>query len=113
MAPSKTTLSFKRGDTFKRDFQIVDPKNDFAPIPIVGWTILCQIRYSDTFIAQVDVTVTDDALGEFTLSMDPVVTETISPRTYQCDVEFQMPNGEKSSSETFYVSVKRDVTSNV
>ena len=107
---NRSSLKFKRGDSFKRDIQLTDPNKNNTPVSIENWTISCQIRYSSSLAASVTVTVTDAALGEFTLSMDPSITELLVPRTYQCDVEFFLLNGEKVSSETFNIIVEKDIT---
>ncbi len=104
------TMTFKRGDTFKRDIQLTDPNNDNTPISIEDWTIRCQLRYANTLAAEVVVEVTDAAQGEFTLSMPSTLTETLNPRTYHCDVEFYLPDESKVSSETFHLVVEKDVT---
>ncbi len=112
MATDETyTLSFKRGDTFKRDIKLTDPNNDDAAIPITGWTIKAQLRYGGLLAAELEVIITDDVEGEFTLRLLPAVTEELDPRTYKCDVEFVMLDTSKVSSQTFNVVVEEDVTS--
>ena len=53
---------------------------------------------------------TNDLTGEFTLYLTKEVTANLQPRTYKCDVEFIMLDGETVSSKTFDVIVERDYT---
>ena len=106
------SMKFKRGDTFKRDVQLTDSNNDNLPIPITDWDIRCQLRYGNVLAADVNVEITDAAAGEFTLSMASILTETLNPRTYHCDVEFYLPDVSKVSSQTFHIIVEKDVTFN-
>lgn len=103
-----TTITHKRGDTFAINCTI---ENQGVAVDVTNWTIACQARADDDTILQTfTVTITDAAAGLFTVSATPAQSELWSIGNYSVDIEFIDGSGEVNSTETFILSVIRDIT---
>lgn len=102
------TITHKRGDTFVLSCTL---ENEGVPVDITGWTIASQVRdNSDQLLQALTVTVTSATGGAFDLSATPAETETWGVQQYLCDIEFIDQTGEVNSTDTFTLSVLRDIT---
>jgi len=102
------TISHKRGDTF---FLSSSLEQDGNPIDISTWIISCQARKTDdTLVQDFTVTVTDAASGDFTISATDAETELWPIGTLEVDIEFIEAGPVVSSTETFFISVVKDIT---
>lgn len=102
------TITHKRGDTFAIACTI---ENAGVPVDITGWTVASQARANDDTVLQTfTVTVTDATTGSFSISATSTQTELWSLGTYSVDIEFIDGDGEVNSTETFTLSVIRDIT---
>lgn len=103
-----TTITHKRGDTFELSCTL---ENEGVAVDITNFTITSQMRQTDdTLLQALTVTKTDAANGAFTLSATPAETELWGVQNYDCDIEFIEGGGEVNSSETFIISVIKDIT---
>jgi len=102
------TITHKRGDTFELSCNL---ENEGADVDITNFTITSQIRQQDdTLLQALTVTKTDAANGLFTLSATATQTEAWEPANYDCDIEFIDGSGDVYSSQTFTVTVVKDIT---
>ena len=100
-----TTLSIKRGDTFLYTASLSD---DAGPTNITGWTIASQVRDdNDALVATLNVTVTNAALGQFTVRHDDT---SAWPARLVWDLQYTDAAGVVRSTETIVLSVMADVT---
>ena len=103
-----TTITHKRGDTFELSSTI---ENAGVGVDITSWTISSQARdEADAVLQTFTVTKTDAANGAFTVSATAAQTELWPIGSYQMDIEFIEGGGEVNSTETFTLSVLRDIT---
>lgn len=103
-----TTITHKRGDTFSLACTV---ENAGVPVNITSWTITSQARdAADTVLQSFAVTKTDATNGAFTVAATSTQTEAWSLGTYSMDIEFVESGGEVNSTETFTLSVLRDIT---
>lgn len=99
---SNQKILFKRGDTFS--LQATANGED-----ITTWTIQSQIRdNSGTLISELDITKTDAANGEYTLTHDGATSSWPLKMLY-CDIQYTV-GGVISSTETFRIEVVEDIT---
>lgn len=102
------TFIHKRGDTFSLSSSV---ENEGVAVDITGWTIESQVRQSDdTLVQALTVTITDAVNGLFTISATALQTESWPIASLLCDIEFTEPSGEVNSTETFTISVQKDIT---
>ena len=102
------TITTKRGDTFELSGTL---ENQGNAVDITDFTITSQIRAADdTLLQALTVTILDASAGAFTLSATPAQTETWSVQNYECDIEFIDGTSEVNSTETFTISVLKDIT---
>lgn len=102
------TITHKRGDTFELSATV---ENLGVAVDITGWTITSQARdEADLILQTFAVTKTDAASGAFTVSATSTQTEAWGLGNYQMDIEFVEAGGEVNSTETFTLSVLRDIT---
>jgi hypothetical protein len=78
-------------------------------VDITAWTITASMRWITKLMAEFTVTKTDAATGVFTLEVSHEETQAWKPRVYDVDVQFLIA-GKKSSSQTFQIEVKQDIT---
>lgn len=78
-------------------------------VDITDWTITSSLRWITKLIADFTVTKTDAENGKFTLSHPAEDTQLWKSRVYDADVQFLI-DGKKSSSQTFQIDVKTDIT---
>lgn len=104
------TYTMKRGDDLSIPMRLTDPNNNGNAVDITGWTIQSQVRYSRELLADLNVTITNAASGDFTISATPAVTELWPNRKIKCDVQFDRPVTGRISSKTFYIDVEEDIT---
>jgi len=102
------TITHKRGDTFELSCTL---ENQGVAVDITNFTITSQLRLSDdTLLQALTVTVIDAAAGAFKLGATAAETEGWGIASYECDIEFVEGSGEVNSSQTFVVSVIKDIT---
>ena len=102
------TITHKRGDTFELS---CDLENEGAEVDITNFTITSQIRQADdTLLQALTVTKTDAAAGLFTLTAPSPQTARWPPGGYACAIAFVDGGGEVYSSQTFTISVIKDIT---
>lgn len=103
-----TTITHKRGDTFELACTV---ENAGVPVDITAWTITSQARDdADAVLQSFTVTKTDAANGAFSISATSTQTEAWELGGYSVDIEFIEGGGEVNSTETFTLSVLRDIT---
>lgn len=101
-----TTLSIKRGDTFLFTASLSDDAG--TPTNITGWTIDSHLRDdNDALVATLNVTVTNAALGQFTVRHDDTGGW---PSRLVWDLQYTDAAGVVRSTETIVLSVMADVT---
>lgn len=102
------TITHKRGDTFTLNCSV---ENQGVAVDITLWTITSQARADDDTVLQTfTVTKTDAANGLFSVSATAAQTELWGLGNYAADIEFVEGGGEVNSTETFTLSVLRDIT---
>jgi hypothetical protein len=101
------TITHKQGDTLD---WVLTLSELGSPVDITSFTILAQIRNSDTLIASLTVVVVDAANGLFALRATPAQTDTWAAGTHSCDIEFTDGSGNVFSTETFTVVILEDIT---
>jgi hypothetical protein len=101
-------ITHKRGDTFE---VVVDFTLNGQVQNLTGWQIRAQIRDTQkVLLKELEVVRINDSQGRFSLNCSSEETEDWVPTTYQCDIEFIDPFDFVVSSDTFAVSVIRDIT---
>ncbi len=105
----KVTYPFIRGDTFSIPMTLTDPDSNDSPVNLTGWTISSQVRYSKRLVSTLNVTITDAAEGNFTISLPKEETVNWPAREILCDIQFDRPEG-RVSSKTFIIKVSGDQT---
>ncbi len=101
------TITHKRGDTFELACAV---ENNGVAVDITSWTITSQARDdADAVLQTFTVTKTDAAAGLFTVGATSTQTEGWTPGSYGVVIEFVESGGEVNSTETFTLSVRRDI----
>lgn len=101
------TITHKQGDTLDWVLTLTEGG---APVDITDWTIVAQIRASDTLIASLTVTVVDAANGQFRLSATAAATDSWTAGSHSCDIEITDDSSNVFSTETFTVVILEDIT---
>ena len=110
------TYEFIRGDDFSIPMTLTDPVNNGDPVPITGWTIASQVRYSRKLISDLNVVITDGATGQFTISLPKEQTALWpagpyrNPRKLKCDIQFDRPVDGRITSQMFIIECREDQT---
>jgi hypothetical protein len=78
-------------------------------VDITEWGITSSLRWITKLISEFTVEKTSPESGIFTISAPPIETQLWKPRIYDVDVQFTIDN-KRSSSQTFQIDVKKDVT---
>lgn len=78
-------------------------------VDITGWTISCDMDWCGRHIHSFTINITDGPEGEFEIEATSVESSDWIPRNYDADIQF-VKEGNKESSETFTISVLKDVT---
>ncbi len=86
-----------------------DAYDEAIIVDITDWEITSSMRWVTKLIATFIVTKTDAETGKFTLECSSEETQQWKTRVYDVDIQFII-NGKRSSSQTFQIDVKRDVT---
>lgn len=107
---AEVTYEFVRGDDFVIPMTLTDPDNNGTPVDITGWTIASQVRYARKLIADLDVTITNTAQGEFSISLPKEQTALWPVRKLKCDIQFDRPVEGRVSSQTFIIDCTEDQT---
>lgn len=107
---AEVTYEFVRGDDFVIPMTLTDPDNNGTPVDITGWTIASQVRYARKLIADLDVTITNAAQGEFSISLPKEQTALWPVRKLKCDIQFDRPVEGRVSSQTFIIDCTEDQT---
>lgn len=95
-------IDFKRGDTFLMACTRTGAN-------IAGWTITSMLRTSsNALVAECDVTVTNAALGQFTVRVNNTTAWPVEALSW--DIQYVDDGGIIQSTETIRVKVKPDVT---
>lgn len=98
-----TTIAFKRGDTFDINCDVGQS--------IVGWTIRSQVRDdADNLVLALTVTVTNSATGKYRLSATAAQTAIWPANPLFCDIEYTTAASVVTSTETFIINCKKDIT---
>jgi len=110
MTPITKSINFKRGDTLSMTCQRLTAAA--AAFNLVGYTIAATVR-NGGFSQALTVTVTDAALGQFTLSQTAANTalwpiSDDDDSVMYCDIQFT--SGSVESTETFKILVREDIT---
>lgn len=84
--------------------------NTMIIVDISTWTMTSQIRYCGKLMDNLQVNITNGPNGVFTLTSPADNTGGWVPRKYDCDIEFDDQVSGITSSETFTINVKEDVT---
>jgi hypothetical protein len=101
-------ITHKRGDTFE---VLVEVALNGQIVDLTGWTIRSQIRDgAKNLLKELDIDPVDLAQGQFLMTATDTETRQWPPASYSCDIEFIDPAGFVISSDTFPVTVLRDVT---
>lgn len=82
---------------------------DDIVVDISSWTITSKLAWAGKLISTFTVVIVDGPVGNFSIRLDNDETALWKPRTYEMDVQFVRAEG-KVSSETFIVSVEKDIT---
>lgn len=101
---------FTRGDDFKIPMTLTDPANNGVPVDISDWTIASQVRYARKLISELDVTIINGPLGQFTISLPHAQTALWPVRALKCDIQFDRPVEGRVSSRTFLIDCMEDQT---
>jgi len=102
------TLTHKRGDSLEWVFNYTE--NSIAT-DITTYTIACDVKQEDdTLIQALTVTKTDAANGVFSLTATAAQTASWPVGDHKADVEITDGSSNVFSSETFTVSLVKDIT---
>lgn len=95
-------IKFKRGNSFILACQ-------YKGGPITGWTIKSQLRKNGELVAELTVTIVNDATGDFKLeySGDTLIWPASS---LSCDIRYTTDTGQVISTETFLIEVVKEIT---
>lgn len=104
------TYEFVRGDDFVIPMTLTDPANNGTPVDITGWTLTSQVRYARKLISDLDVTITNAGIGQFTISLPHAQTALWPVRKLKCDIQFDRPVAGRVSSKTFIIECTEDQT---
>lgn len=99
------TIPFKRGDTFLVEGSVSD---NAVPVDLTGWTIRSQVRNGEALVADLGVTITNAAAGQYQLTKNDTTSWPV--KDLSCDIEYTTDSGQIVSTETFTISCKADVT---
>lgn len=105
-----TTIAHKRGDTLSLGLTWDE---EGETIDLTGYEVAAQLRDAhDVLVADLTVAIADQTTqrGRCTLSATAAETATWPIGKLSCDVQFTAPGGAVASSETFSISVARDIT---
>ena len=105
---TEVVYKMKRGDDLVIPMNLRNPSSD-TPVDLTGWAMRCMVRYAKRLIDELDVTITNAALGQFTVSVPASKTGLWPVRDLKSDIEFTRPEG-KISSNTFILRVEEDQT---
>lgn len=86
-----------------------DTYDEAIIVDITDWVITSSMRWITKLMANFTVDKVDAVTGKFTLECSSEETQSWKPRVYDVDVQFII-DGKKSSSQTFQIDVKKDVT---
>jgi hypothetical protein len=101
-------ITHKRGDTFE---VVVNFTLNEQAQNLFGWQVRAQIRAANkALLKELEVIMIDETNGVFSLNCPAEETRDWTPAPYQCDIEFINPLGFVVSSDTFPVTVVRDIT---
>lgn len=104
-----TGITLKRGDTLAVDGVVAQDAG--GAVDLTGYTVRSQVRrQSGDLVSALTVTVTNAALGTFTLVAAAAETRGWAPGRHACDVEYASGGGVVSSTESFPFTVLEDVT---
>lgn len=120
MACDDVIYEFKRGDTFKIPMRLTDPNNNNNPVDITGWAISAQVRKGRDLVTDLVINVVSAGGGQFELTRSAANTQNWPARRkdqkadlrnmLMCDVELVNDQGEKTSSQTFYIDCEEDIS---
>lgn len=107
---AEVTYEFVRGDDFVIPMTLTNPDNNGVPVDITSWTIASQVRYARKLISDLDITITNAAAGEFSISLPKEQTAIWPVRKLKCDIQFDRPVEGRVSSQTFIIECTEDQT---
>lgn len=100
-------IPLKRGDTFLLEATV---QQGGVPQDLTGWGIRSQVRQGVNMVADLEVTPTDLAEGQYRLLCPSSRTRDWPTKLLDCDIEYTSPSGQVVSTDTFKIDVKADVT---
>jgi hypothetical protein len=104
---SDNQITIKRGDTYHIDVAVTEADGT-TPVDLTDWTVRSHVRRRDALIAELDFTAVDLAAGEYSLSYDDTTEWPLG--RLSTDIEYTDSTGIIRSTETYIISVIRDVT---
>lgn len=99
-------ILLKRGDTLIWSCALADQSG--VAVDLTNWVIESQVRDGDTLIGELTIVPTSLPNGQFNLQSGS--TSAWPVRNLFCDIQYTTPDGIVTSSETFIVSMVKDVT---
>lgn len=111
---TSTTLTLKRGDTWRTTFQWLQP--DGTPVDLTGCTARMMLRDKITLAVALDISTTsgeltiDPLVGAVGLQVGALAMQVIVPGYYLTDLELTFTDGTVMSTDTTKVKVLMDVT---
>jgi hypothetical protein len=103
-----TSITHKRGDTFLYDAVLRQSKSG-PVIDLTDWTIASMIRDGeDVLIEELTVTVTNAALGEYSIRVDDTTAWPVG--TAYWDIQYTDSNDIIRSTDTMNLNIIEDVT---
>lgn len=111
------TIRHKRGDTWLMTFRYRN-KNTGEVIPLTGYSGRMQVRdQEDNKILEATTRsgelIIDPLNGDVSLKIHYSVMENIIPGEYSSDLELTSPDGIRSSTDTFMLSIEADLTKGI
>lgn len=100
-------IPFKQGDTF-----LVEGQCQVAGVAkdLTGWQIDSEVRFQGKLVSTLTVERTNEVAGTYRLSCLPASTKVWPVGTLDVDVQYTSPTGQVSSTDTFAIACKADVT---
>lgn len=105
-------FKIKRGDTYIFDAQVQvkdEVTGEITGQDITNWTIRSHIRFGGKLISTCSIEKTEPLTGKYRITI-PEGTNNWPTVNLEQDIEYVSSNGQIISTETFTVSVVKDIT---